>query len=173
MKAKHARKATGMPWIPWLLVVIVAAVLIAGLSLYNDAQRVRKAVEESMPILMSTSVEVEQSAVDEAEAEAQREAEAEAAAQEAISYYSYDGPGYYYDSQYDDMTDQEYIAWRESGWNYDARNGRYIGKYQMDESRLDGDWSPEHQEEVAEQYMLDRYGSWEAAREFWDSHGWW
>ena len=97
-------------------------------------------------------------------------------AEEAEAYeetYAYYAPSSYYDSQYDDMSDQEYIAWRESGWNYDARNGRYIGKYQMDESRLDGDWSPEHQEEVAEQYMLDRYGSWEAAREFWDSHGWW
>ena len=99
-------------------------------------------------------------------------AQEEAEAYEPEPYYE---PTYYsyYDSQYDDMTDQEYIAWRESGWDYEARNGRYIGKYQMDESRLDGDWSPEHQEEVAEQYMLDRYGSWEAAREFWDSHGWW
>lgn len=100
---------------------------------------------------------------------------AEAAEEELDSYnaQTYYAPQSYYDSDYDDMTDQEYIAWRESGWNYDARNGRYIGKYQMDESRLDGDWSPEHQEEVAEQYMLDRYGSWEAAREFWDANGWW
>ena len=99
-------------------------------------------------------------------------AQEEAEAYEPEPYYE---PTYYsyYDSQYDDMTDQEYIAWRESGWDYEARNGRYIGKYQMDESRLDGDFSPEHQEEVAEQYMLDRYGSWEAAREWWDSHGWW
>lgn len=102
---------------------------------------------------------------------AQNEADEWQAEQEAEQYVYY-APSYY-DPEYDGMTDQEYIAWRESGWDYDARNGRYIGKYQMDESRLGGDWSHEHQEEVAEQYMLDRYGSWEAAREFWDSHGWW
>lgn len=102
--------------------------------------------------------------------------EAAGDAEEEEEYYDdyvYYAPTSYYDSDYDDLSDQEYIAFRESGGDYDARNGRYIGKYQMDESRLDGDWSPEHQEEVAEQYMLDRYGSWEAAREFWDSHGWW
>lgn len=79
----------------------------------------------------------------------------------------------YYDSDYDGLTDQEYIAQRESGQDYNARNGRYIGKYQLDESMLNGDYSPENQEYMAEQYMLDRYGSWENAREFWDSHGWW
>lgn len=105
-----------------------------------------------------------------AQAAEEWQAEQDRLAEEVAQYYA---PQSYYDPEYDSMTDQEYIAWRESGWDYDARNGRYIGKYQMDESRLDGDWSPEHQEEVAEQYMLDRYGSWEAAREFWDSHGWW
>lgn len=102
--------------------------------------------------------------------EAADEAEEE---EEYYDDYVYYAPISYYDSDYDDLSDQEYIAFRESGGDYNSRNGRYIGKYQMDESRLDGDWSPEHQEEVAEQYMLDRYGSWEAAREFWDSHGWW
>lgn len=136
-KPKHKRKTN---LIQWLALVVVAAVLIIGVTMYNDAQRVSKAIKESIPGVMSASVQVEQVGIDEAEAEAQRQAEAEAA-QAAISYYSYDSSGYYYDSQYDDMSDQEYIAWRESGWNYDARNGRYIGKYQMDESRLDGDWS--------------------------------
>ena len=119
-----------------------------------------------------TYLAVEDKPYIEAAVEANEAADEWEAEQEAEQYVYY-APTSYYDSQYDDMTDQEYIAWRESGADYDARNGRYIGKYQMDESRLDGDWSPEHQEEVAEQYMLDRYGSWEAAREFWDSHGWW
>lgn len=26
---------------------------------------------------------------------------------------------------------------------------------------------------VAEQYMLERYGSWENARDFWNENGWW
>lgn len=82
--------------------------------------------------------------------------------------YSYS----YYDSEYDDMSAKEYIAQRESGQDYNARNGRYIGKYQLDESMLNGDYSPENQEYMADQYVMDRYGSWENAREFWDSHGW-
>ena len=105
-----------------------------------------------------------------AQAAEEWQAEQDRLAAEAQIYYA---PQSYYDPEYDSMTDQEYIAWRESGWDYDARNGRYIGKYQMDESRLNGDWSPENQEAVAEQYMLDRYGSWENARAFWDANGWW
>ena len=106
-------------------------------------------------------VEMAQAAQEEAEA-----VEVEPVYYEPV-YYSY------YDSTYDDMTDQEYIAWRESGADYDARNGQYVGKYQLQEDMLAGDYSPENQEYIAEQYMLDRYGSWEAARAFWDAHGWW
>lgn len=99
--------------------------------------------------------------------------EAEAVEEEHVEEY-YEPIYYsYYDSTYDDMTDQEYIAWRESGADYDARNGQYVGKYQLQEDMLAGDYSPENQEYMAEQYMLDRYGSWEAARTFWDAHGWW
>lgn len=79
----------------------------------------------------------------------------------------------YHDSEYDGMSAQDYIAWRESGADYDARNGQYIGKYQLSSDKLGGDYSPENQEAVAEQYMLDRYGSWENARDFWNEHGWW
>lgn len=85
----------------------------------------------------------------------------------APTYYNY------HDSDYDDMSARDYIAQRESGQNYEARNGQYYGKYQLQEDMLAGDYSPENQEYMAEQYMLDRYGSWEAARDFWDSHGWW
>ncbi len=99
--------------------------------------------------------------------------EAEAVEEEQVEEY-YEPIYYsYYDSTYDNMTDQEYIAWRESGADYDARNGQYVGKYQLQEDMLAGDYSPENQEYMAEQYMLDRYGSWEAARAFWDAHGWW
>ena len=67
---------------------------------------------------------------------------------------------------------KEWIAWRESGGDYDARNGQYIGRYQLSADKLDGDWSEEHQEEVADAYVADRYGSWQAAQDFWESHGW-
>lgn len=78
----------------------------------------------------------------------------------------------YHDSEYDGMSAKDYIAQRESGGDYDARNGRYVGKYQLDESMLNGDYSPENQEETADRYVIERYGSWENAQEFWDTHRW-
>lgn len=78
----------------------------------------------------------------------------------------------YYDSEYDDMGAKDYIAWRESGADYEAQNGQYYGKYQLQIDMLGGDLSPENQEETAERYVMDRYGSWENAREFWNNNGW-
>ena len=51
-------------------------------------------------------------------------------------------------------------------------NGRYIGRYQLDSSYLNGDYSAANQEKVAEQYVASRYGSWEAAKAFWEANGW-
>lgn len=69
---------------------------------------------------------------------------------------------------------KEEIARRESGGDYNAVNptGKYIGRYQLDKSYLNGDYSPENQERVADQYVLNRYGSWEVALEFWNANGW-
>ena len=68
---------------------------------------------------------------------------------------------------------KEWIAQRESGGSYTATNGRYIGKYQLDAAYLKGDYSPANQERVSNEYALARYGSWEAAQAFWQSHNWW
>ena len=65
-----------------------------------------------------------------------------------------------------------WIAYKESTDNYNARNGQYIGKYQLSESYLNGDHSPENQERVADEYVANRYGSWKAAKEFWLQNGW-
>lgn len=65
-----------------------------------------------------------------------------------------------------------WIAYKESTDNYNARNGQYIGKYQLSESYLNGDHSPENQERVADEYVASRYGSWVAAKEFWLQNGW-
>ena len=64
------------------------------------------------------------------------------------------------------------IAQAESGGSYTAQNGRYYGKYQLDLSYLNGDLSPQHQEEVFQQYCNQRYGSVSAALSFRNSHGW-
>lgn len=65
-----------------------------------------------------------------------------------------------------------WIAFKESTDNYNARNGQYIGKYQLTDSYLNGDFSPENQERVADEYVASRYGSWTAAKEFWLQNGW-
>lgn len=65
-----------------------------------------------------------------------------------------------------------WIAARESGGNYNARNNNYIGKYQLSASYLNGDYSPANQERVADQYVASRYGSWSAAQKFWQNNGW-
>ena len=63
-----------------------------------------------------------------------------------------------------------WIANRESGGSYTAQNGKYTGKYQLDASYLNGDYSPANQERVADQYVAGRYGSWTNAKQFWLSH---
>lgn len=72
----------------------------------------------------------------------------------------------------DSNSAKEWIAQRESSGSYDARNGRYIGRYQLDSSYLNGDYSPANQERVADAYVQSRYGSWEAAKAFWEANGW-
>ena len=65
-----------------------------------------------------------------------------------------------------------WIASRESGGSYSASNGQYVGKYQLSASYLNGDYSAANQERVADQYVQSRYGSWTAAKSFWQANGW-
>lgn len=67
---------------------------------------------------------------------------------------------------------KEWIAQKESGGSYDAQNGRYIGRYQLTNSYLGGDYSQANQERVADSYVAQRYGSWEAAMAFHLANGW-
>ena len=72
-----------------------------------------------------------------------------------------------------DASAKAYIAGRESGGSYTARNGQYIGKYQLSSSYLNGDYSAANQERVANQYAISRYGSWANAQHQWQANGWW
>ncbi|WP_251716443.1 SLAP domain-containing protein [Lactobacillus agrestimuris] len=65
-----------------------------------------------------------------------------------------------------------WIAGRESGGSYSARNGQYVGKYQLSSAYLGGDYSAANQERVADNYVKSRYGSWTAAKNFWQANGW-
>ncbi|WP_137597819.1 LysM peptidoglycan-binding domain-containing protein [Paucilactobacillus kaifaensis] len=71
-----------------------------------------------------------------------------------------------------DASAKAWIANRESGGSYTARNGQYIGKYQLSSSYLNGDYSAANQEKVADSYVSSRYGSWSAAQSHWLANGW-
>ena len=73
-----------------------------------------------------------------------------------------------------DAEAKEWIAQHESGGDYNITNptGKYIGKFQLDRSYLNGDHSPANQEKVAEEYVAERYGSWTQAKAHWQNKGW-
>ena len=72
----------------------------------------------------------------------------------------------------EDAAAKEWIAQKESSGSYTEQNGQYYGRYQLSLSYLNGDLSPENQEKVANQYVVNRYGSWSAAKNFWLANGW-
>ena len=72
----------------------------------------------------------------------------------------------------EDVAAKEWIAQKESSGSYTAQNGKYYGRYQLSLSYLNGDLSEVNQEKVANQYVVNRYGSWSAAKNFWLANGW-
>ena len=69
---------------------------------------------------------------------------------------------------------KEWIAQRESGGSYTAYNaaGGYYGRYQLNPSLVRYGASPAEQEAAADNYVAQRYGSWERAQQFWAANGW-
>lgn len=67
---------------------------------------------------------------------------------------------------------KRWIAMRESGGSYYARNGVCYGRYQLNIAYLHGDLSPANQERTADRYVYGRYGSWANAKRFWLAHHW-
>ncbi len=53
-----------------------------------------------------------------------------------------------------------------------AEMAHQYGRYQLTITYLNGDLSPANQEKVANQYVVNRYGSWSAAKNFWLANGW-
>ena len=72
----------------------------------------------------------------------------------------------------EDAAAKGWIAQKESSGSYTAQNGQYYGRYQLTITYLNGDLSPANQEKVANQYVVNRYGSWSAAKNFWLANGW-
>lgn len=67
---------------------------------------------------------------------------------------------------------KHWIAMRESGGSYRARNGVCYGRYQLNIAYLHGNLSKKNQEKVADRYVYGRYGSWVNAKRFWVRHHW-
>ena len=109
------------------------------------------------------------------EGEAEMETYQDEPSYEVETYYEpiyYNSYWYESDDAEAEAAAKEWIAHRESGGDYNSRNGQYVGRYQLNEMYLDGDYSEENQEAAAEAYIADRYGSWQAAQEHWEAYGW-
>lgn len=142
-----------------------------GYKAEQDRIAEEKRIAEEQRIAEEKRIEEERIAEEQRQAEIayQAQVQAEAQTQYQNNYPSGDGVtpnGHAYSNA------KEYIAGVESGHDYNARNGKYIGKYQLDASYLGGDYSPENQERVAEQYVQERYGSWENAMAHHQSNNW-
>lgn len=124
------------------------------------------------------AVEAQQAA--QAQAVAQAQAQAQQAAQAAAVQQAAQGQSYTVTQQPttstagngDETAAREWIAGKESGGSYTVTNGQYIGKYQLSASYLNGDYSAENQERVANNYVSSRYGSWTNAKQHWLQNGW-
>lgn len=127
----------------------------------EHVEEVEEPVESTEPAQAEESTEVE--AVEETEETTQSSDQNESNTQEETTSTDLSGS---------ESEAKEIIANRESGGSYDARNGRYIGRYQLDSSYLNGDYSAANQESVADQYVSNRYGSWQNALTFWNQNGW-
>ena len=113
---------------------------------------------------------VTEAAVEETTYEATYEPAAPAASTAPVAEESYSAPASSVSGS--EAEAKEWIAQKESGGSYTATNGRYIGRYQLTDSYLNGDHSVENQERVADAYVAGRYGSWTAAKNFWLNNGW-
>ena len=151
------------------LTTALATLMVAGFVIVGATQPVPHP-EQFLAVEDKPYVEMAQAAQEEAETYAEEY-------EQAVETYvepTYYGNSYWYES--DDAEAEaaakEWIAFRESGGDYNSRNGQYVGKFQLSEDKLNGDWSPENQEATADAYVAERYGSWQAAQEHHQQYGW-
>lgn len=96
----------------------------------------------------------------------------QAPAQEAVVEQAAPATTYTSSASGSESAAKEWIAQKESSGSYTATNGQYYGRYQLTNTYLNGDYSVENQERVADSYVQSRYGSWTAAQAFWMANGW-
>lgn len=134
---------------------------------------------EQTPVVVAQPAQADQTQ-QVAQAQAKAAVEAQQAAQAAAVQQAAQGQSYTVTQQPttstagngDETAAREWIAGKESGGSYTVTNGQYIGKYQLSASYLNGDYSAENQERVANNYVSSRYGSWTNAKQHWLQNGW-
>ena len=148
----------------------LAALMVAGFTIVGATQPVPH--PEEYLAVNDKPYEMAAEAADEGEAVEVEEEETYQNEQIGVVETYYAPTWYESDDEEAEAEAKEWIAWRESGGDYNSRNGQYIGKFQLSEDKLNGDWSPENQEATADAYVAERYGSWQAAKEFWEANNW-
>lgn len=128
----------------------------------------QKQTVEQTPVVVAQPAQADQT---QQVAQAQAAVEAQQAAQ-GQSYTVTQQPTTSTAGNGDETAAREWIAGKESGGSYTVTNGQYIGKYQLSASYLNGDYSAENQERVANNYVSSRYGSWTNAKQHWLQNGW-
>ena len=147
---------------------------VAQQNTNNNAQAAQQqATSQNTQAQASTQQAAQQSASQNTQAQAstQQAAQQQSASQNTQAQAS-NNSNYNSSVSGSDAAAKAWIAQHESSNNYNARNGQYIGKYQLSASYLNGDYSPANQERVADQYVAQRYGSWTNAQRFWEANGW-
>lgn len=147
----------------------------------GQAQTVEQApVVAAQPAQTTQADQAQQVAQAQAKAAVEAQQAAQAQAQAAAVQQAAQGQSYTVAPQQttnttgngDEAAAREWIAGKESGGSYTVTNGQYIGKYQLSASYLNGDYSAENQERVANNYVSSRYGSWTNAKQHWLQNGW-
>lgn len=141
--------------------------LIQTLAQQNNIQDINK-----IYVGQQLVVKTDGQGTDAAQTAATAQPAAQATTQSAVAQTSQTTSSYTSSVSGSEAAAKAWIAARESGNNYGARNGQYIGKYQLSASYLNDDYSAANQEQVADNYVKNRYGSWTNAQQFWQTHGW-
>lgn len=139
----------------------------------SDAAAAQAASDAAASQAAASQAAASQAAAAQAQAAQQQSAQVQAATYSANTYSTNTTTTTYTSTvSGDEAAAKAWIANKESGGSYTAQNGQYYGKYQLSSSYLHGDYSAENQEKVADSYVTNRYGSWTAAQQFWQTHGW-
>ena len=160
-------------------VVVKAGDTVSELALkYNttiDAIQQANKLQDVNLIFVGQRLEVGSNVLAEASQAAQQQAQPAQAAPQAQTQVQEAQPAQQQTQQVQTTTPQTPVNDAEvsaKAWIANVESGGYYGKYQLTNSYLGGDYSPENQERVADNYVANRYGSWQAAKSFWLANGW-